>query len=143
MNFSIFCSDSSLQSSLGLHIVEIAGFRRNSSKLGTTWGTREESSEKNNNSWKYLYLFQILASIVKLINYFISFEVLLHVSFLSSKKCSDILLFTLWTRPFFHSFIFHNSSTSTRKIVFIYYLVNKSAKNFFFFGFRVKPFNQC
>ena len=142
MNFSIFCSDCSLQSSLGLDVVEIAGFRRNSSKLGTTWGIKEESSEKNNNSGKYLSLFQILASTVKLINYFIYFEVLLHVSFLSCKKCSDILLFTLWTRPLFHSFIFRNSSTSTWKIVFIYYLVDKSAKNLFFFGFRVKRFNQ-
>ena len=143
MNFSIFCSDFSLQSSRGLDVIEIAGFRRNSSNLGTTRGIREESSEQNNNSWKYLSSFQILASTVKLINYFNYVLVLLRVSFLSCKKCSDILLFTLWTRRFFHSFIFRTSSSSTWKIVFIYYLVDKTAKNLFFFGFRVKLFNQC
>ena len=59
MNFSIFCSDFSLQSSRGLDVVEIAGFRRNSSNLGTLWGIKEGSSEQNNNSWKYLSFFQI------------------------------------------------------------------------------------
>ena len=131
MNFSIFCSVFSLQSSRGLDVVEIAGFRRNSSNLATTWGIKEESSEQNNNSWKYY--FQILASAVKLIDYFNYVRVLLLVSFLSCKKCSDILLFTFWTRRFFHSFIFGTSSTSTWKIVFIYYLVDKIAKNFFCF----------
>ena len=131
MNFSIFCSVFSLESSRGLDVVEIAEFRRNSSNLGTTWGIKEESSELNNNSWKYY--FQILASAVKLIDYFNYVRVLLHVSFLSCRKYSDILLFTLWTRRFFHSFIFRTSSTSTWKIVFIYYLVEKTAKNFFCF----------
>ena len=79
MNFSIFCSVFSLQSSRGLDVVEIAEFRRNSSNLGTTWGIKEESSELNNNSWKYY--FQILASAVKLIDYFNYVRVLLHVSF--------------------------------------------------------------
>ena len=80
MNFSIFCSVFSLQSSRGLDVVEIAGFRRNSSNLATTWGIKEESSEQNNNSWKYY--FQILASAVKLIDYFNYVRVLLLVSFL-------------------------------------------------------------
>ena len=143
MNFSIFCSDFSLQSSRELDVVEIAGFRRNSSNLGTTWVIKEESSEQNNNSRKYLSFFQILASTVKLIDYFNYVLVLLRVSFLSCKKYSDILLLTLWTRRFFYSLIFRTSSTSTWKIVFIYYLVDKTAKNFFFFEFRVKLFNQC
>ena len=95
MNFSIFCSDFSLQSSRGLDVVEIAGFRTNSYNLGTTWGIKEERSEQNNNSWKYLSFFQILASTVKLIDYFNYVLVLLPVSFLSCKKCSDILLFML------------------------------------------------
>ena len=79
MNFSIFCSVFSLQSSRGLDVVEIAEFRRNSSNLGTTWGIKEESSELNNNSWKYY--FQILASAVKLIDYFNYVRVLLLLVF--------------------------------------------------------------
>ena len=143
MNFSIFCSDFSLQSLRGLDVVEIVGFCRNSSNLGSTWGIKEESSEQNNNLWKYLSFFQILVSTVKLNGYFNYVLVLLRVSFLSCKKSSDILLFTLWARRFFHSFIFRTSRTSTWKIVFIYYLIDKTAKNFFFFGFDVKLFNQC
>ena len=83
MNFSIFCSDFSLQSLRGLALVEIVGFRRNSSSLGSTWGIKEESSEQNNNLWKYLSFFQILVSAAKLIDYFNYVLVLLRVSFLS------------------------------------------------------------
>ena len=44
---------------------------------------KEESSEQNNNSWKYLTFFQILASTVKLIDFVNYVLILLRVSFLS------------------------------------------------------------
>ena len=130
MNFSIFRSNFSLKSSHGLDVVKIARFRRNSSNLGTTWAIKEESLKQENNSWKYLSFFQILASTVKLIDYFKYVLVLLRVTFLSRKQCSDILMSTYWTRFFCHSFIFCTSNTSTWKIIFIYYFVDKTAKNF-------------
>ena len=143
MNFSIFCSNFSLQSSCGLDIVEIAGFRRNSSNLGTTSGIKEESSEQNNNLWKYLSFFQIWASTIKLINYFNYDLVLLRVSFLSCKNCSDILLFTLWTRRFFHSFFFVLWALAPGSLFSFIISSIKQPRIFFFFRFRVKLFNQC